>query len=303
MIKQLSLDSAKLLKKSPKFRLGFAITLAMVFLSVVGLIASPYADEGWGLVSPEALTRQGLPPCLPFSCPSLSHLFGTDEMGRDLLSRILVGTHIALLQVVSVLLLSLFLGIFLGILAGYSNRVVEKLLTYLTELFMVMPSFIVAAAFVVVFSRGMLTVIMALVLTWWPWYAKTAYTIVRGLRELDFIVICEVMGASRAYIIFKHILPNTLPIVLVQAIGDAGSIAIEIASINFLIGTASAQSIDLPEWGMIMGYGLRYIRTYWWITIYPGTFLLILALGLVLMGDGLSEYISPVLRRRWKSWI
>lgn len=291
------------MKRSLKFRLGFAITLAVVFMSIIGLITPPYADEGWGLVTPEALSRQGLSPCLPFSCPSLSHLFGTDEMGRDLLSRILVGSHIALLQVASVLLLSLFLGIFLGILAGYSNRIVEKLLSYLTELFMVIPSFVVAAAFVVIFGRGMLAVIMALVLTWWPWYAKTAYTIVRGLRELDFIVICEVMGASRAYIIFKHILPNTLPLVLVQAIGDAGSITIEIASINFLIGTASAQSIDLPEWGMIMGYGLRYIRTYWWITIYPGIFLLILALGLVLMGDGLSEYMSPVLRRRWKSWI
>jgi peptide/nickel transport system permease protein len=294
---------SKLLRKSLKFRLGFAITLAMVFMGIIGLVTPPYRDEGWGLVTPDTLAKQGLPPCLPLSCPTPLHPFGTDEMGRDLLSRILVGAHIALIQVGSVLLLSLFLGIFLGILAGYSNRVVEKLLSYLTELFMIVPSFIVAAAFVVIFGRGMLTVVMALVLTWWPWYARTAYTIVRGLRELDFIVLCEVMGGSKTYIIFKHLLPNTLSTILVQAIGDSGSIVIEMASINFLIGSASLQSIDMPEWGMIMGYGLRYIRTFWWVVIYPGIFLLLLALGLILMGDGLSEYMSPVLRRRWGAWI
>lgn len=289
--------------KNIKFRIGLIITISIVFLSFVGLVAAPYKEEGWGIVTQEAMRRQGMPPCLPFSCPSIYHPFGTDEMGRDLLSRVLIGAHIALLQISITLLASLFLGLLIGVFTGYGGPILERLLGYLTEVFLIIPSFVLAAALVIVFGRGLTSVVIAIIATWWPWYARTAYVVVRELRELDFVKLCRVMGASRMYVIMRHLMPNTFPIVLVQAITDAGSILIEISSINFLIGTASMQSIDLPDWGMIIGFGLRYIRTYWWIVVYPGIFLLATTLGLVLLGDGLNEYLSPVIRRRWKPWI
>ncbi|MEM0027752.1 MAG: ABC transporter permease [Ignisphaera sp.] len=293
----------RIASRNSKFRIGLTITVSIVALSIIGLIATPYKEEGWGIVTQEAMNRQGMPPCLPFSCPSIYHPFGTDEMGRDLLSRVLIGTHIALLQISIILLASFSLGLLIGVFTGYGGFILERILNYLTEVFLIIPSFILAAALVIVFGRGITSVIIALTATWWPWYARTAYVVIRELRELEFVRLCRVMGAPRIYIIIRHLIPNTFPIVLVQAITDAGSILIEISSINFLIGTASMQSIDLPDWGMIIGFGLRYLRTYWWIVVYPGVFLLVTTLGLVLLGDGLNEFLSPIIRRRWKPWI
>jgi peptide/nickel transport system permease protein len=291
-----------LLRFNRKFLIGFTIILTISILSVIGLISPPYYLEGWGIVTEDAMKRQGLAPCIPFNCPSIYHLFGTDDMGRDLLSRILVGAHLALIQMVSVIITSIALGILMGVIAGYSNIYIEKIFTYVMELFIIIPSMVLAAAFVTIIGRGMQSVILALILTWSPWYARLTYILVRQLRELDFIRICEAMGFPRTYIIFRHIVPNVAPLIFVEAITDSSSVLVEITSINFLIGAASLTSIDLPDWGMIVGYGVRYIRTFWWISFLPGLFIAVTAFGLILLGDGLNEYISPWLKRRWRLW-
>ncbi|MEM1560440.1 MAG: ABC transporter permease [Ignisphaera sp.] len=291
-----------LLKTSRKFSIGFTIVAIMVILSIIGLVKTPYHLEGWGIVTEEAIKRQGLAPCLPFNCPSINHIFGTDDMGRDLLSRILVGAHLALIQTVTVVIISITLGILMGIAAGYSNTFIEKISTYIVELFIIIPSMVLAAAFITIIGRGMQSVLMALILTWSPWYGRLTYILVRQIRELDFIKICEAMGFSKTYIVFKHILPNVAPIIFVEGITDSSSVLIEIASINFLIGVASLTSIDLPDWGMIVGYGIRYVRTFWWISFFPGLFIALTAFGLMLLGDGLSETSSPWLKRRWRLW-
>lgn len=291
-----------LFKTSRKFSIGFTIMMTMVILSVIGFFNSPYHLEGWGIVTEEAMKRQGLPPCLPFNCPNINHVFGTDDMGRDLFSRILVGTHLALIQTVAVVFISITLGIVIGVAAGYSNIVIEKISRYLIELFIVIPSMVLAAALVTIIGRGIQSVIIALIATWSPWYARLTYILVRQLRELDFVKICEAMGFSKTYIIFRHIIPNVAPLIFIEGITDSSSVLIEIASINFLIGTASLTSIDLPDWGMIVGYGIRYVRTFWWISFFPGLFIALTAFGLILLGDGLSEASSPWLRRRWRLW-
>ncbi|MCS7111316.1 MAG: ABC transporter permease [Ignisphaera sp.] len=291
-----------LVKTSKKFSIGFTIVLVIAILSIVGFFNSPYHMEGWGIVTEEAMGRQGLAPCLPFYCPNANHVFGTDDMGRDLLSRILVGAHLALIQTVTVVFTSIALGVLMGIAAGYSNTVVEKLSTYLIELLIIIPSMVLAAALIAIIGRGIQSVIIALILTWSPWYARLTYILVRQLRELDFIKICEAMGFSRTYIAYRHIVPNVAPLIFIEGITDSSSVLIEIASINFLIGAASLTSIDLPDWGMIVGYGIRYVRTFWWISFFPGLFIALTALGLILLGDGLSETLSPWLKRRWKLW-
>ncbi len=291
-----------LFKISRKFSIGFTIMVIMAILSIIGFFNTPYHLEGWGIVTEETMKRQGLPPCLPFNCPNINHVFGTDDMGRDLFSRILVGAHLALIQTVAIVFISIALGIIMGIAAGYSNMVIEKISTYLIELLIVIPSMVLAAALVTIIGRGIQSVVIALIATWSPWYARLTYILVRQLRELDFIKICEAMGFTKTYTIFRHIIPNVAPIIFVEGITDSGSVLIEIASINFLIGVASLTSIDLPDWGMIVGYGIRYIRTFWWISFFPGLFIALTALGLILLGDGLTEALSPWLRRRWRLW-
>ncbi|ADM28565.1 binding-protein-dependent transport systems inner membrane component [Ignisphaera aggregans DSM 17230] len=295
-------DIVNLAKRSIKFRVGIAIIIPIIVIAIFSSYIAPYPDEGMGLVTEEARSRVGLPPCLPFSCTSIKHLLGTDDMGRDLLSRIIMGTPTALLQTTIVIVVSVFLGLFLGIIAGFYGRAIEILLSYIIELFLVVPSILLAAAFITIIGRGLISVILALILSWWSWYARLTYVIVRQVRELEFVVLSKLFGYPKSYIVLRHIFPNVAPTILVQAVSDAGSVLIEIASINFLIGASSVSSIDFPDWGLIIGYGIRYIRSYWWISFFPGLFISLLAIGLIFIGDSISENYSPLIRRRWRLW-
>ncbi len=295
-------DTMNMMKRSTKFKIGIAIIIPITIMAMFSPYIAPYPEEGMGIVTEDARNRIGVPPCLPSSCISIQHLLGTDDMGRDLLSRIIMGTPMALLQTTVVIVASTLLGILLGVIAGFYGRVIETLLSYLIELFLVVPSILLAAAFVTIIGRSLTSVILALILSWWSWYARLTYIMVRQVRELEFVMLSKAFGYPGPYIILKHLLPNVAPTILVQAVSDAGSVLIEIASINFLIGASSVSSIDFPEWGLIIGYGIRYIRSYWWISFFPGLFISILAIGLIFIGDSVSENYSPLIRRRWRLW-
>ncbi len=276
------------------FRAGVAILVALALVAVLSPVLAPYPDEGEGLVTDAARLRGPLPP-------SAAHPFGTDVFGRDVLSRVLVGSRYSLLQTVLVMVGSLALGVFLGVLAGYLGGVPEALISYAVELFLPLPPVVVAAALSVVIGPGMLTVALSLVLTWWAWYARIAHVQSRELRDLDFVKVSEALGFGKIHVALHHVLPNVAPKVVVQSVLDSASVLLEISSINFLIGSV-ATAFDAPDWGTMIGYGFRYITTYWWMSFFPGLFLTLAAFGFILVGDALSEESSPSLRRRWWLW-
>lgn len=276
------------------FNVGLTIIAVLTLIAILSPAITPYPEEGEGLVT-EAAKQRGPQP------PSISHPFGTDIVGRDVLSRVISGSRYSLLQTFLVILGSLSVGIVLGVLAGYLRGILEVLVSYSIELFILLPPVVVAAAMSVVIGPGVHTVVLSLVLTWWAWYARMAYIQSRHIRELDFVKVSEALGFRRIYTAFRHILPNVAPSIVVQSVIDSASVLLEIATINFLIGSVSA-SLDSPDWGMMVGYGFRYITTYWWMSFFPGLLLVIVALGLILVGDALSEESSPNLRRRWKQW-
>lgn len=280
--------------KRSDFRVGVAIVVSLVMIAILGSTIAPYPEEGEGMVT-EAAKQRGPQP------PSTKHPFGTDIVGRDMLSRVLIGSRYSLIQTTLVIFGSLAIGVFLGVLAGYFRGAVEVAVNYAIELFLLLPPVVVAAALSVVIGTGMHTVILSLVITWWAWYARIAYVQSRQIRELDFVKVSEALGFGRVYVAFRHILPNVAPPVVVQSMIDSASVLLEIATINFLIGSVSA-SLDTPDWGMMIGYGFRYITTYWWMSFFPGLFLIVIAFGFILVGDAISEESSPNLRRRWKQW-
>ncbi|MCX8198916.1 MAG: ABC transporter permease [Sulfolobales archaeon] len=278
-------------RKRVTFRIGLVITIAILLAGVAGgLFPLIYGwDIGFRIVSES------------FQPPSLKHLFGTDDLGRDMFTRVLMGTSRALVQTTIVIVLSLFIGLFVGAITAYYKGFIEKALSYITELFLAIPSILLALVFVILFGRGALTVSLALVASWWSWYGRFAYLQARAIRDLDFIVLAKHYGLPGVYIILRHIVPNIMSPILIQALTDAGSVVIELATINFLVGVGTT-SIEEPDWGLMLGYGVRYVFNYWWIPLLPGLFIVLMALGFALIGDSIYEEMHPQLKRRWRLW-
>lgn len=279
-------------RRRPGFRVGVGIVVAVLLMAVLGPFIAPYPEEGWGIASEETQRRGPRPP-------SWEHPFGTDLIGRDMLSRILIGAGYALLQVVIVVSLSLAIGLVVGVVAAYYGGVVEKILNYFTELFMAFPAIIVALALNTLGASGLFVTITSLVITWWSWYARIAYVHARSIRQMEYVVLAELSGLPGYKVLARHVLPNTLTPVLVQAITDTGSVLLEAAAINFLgLGLPP----DYPDWGVLVQNGFSYIYSYPWISIIPGFFILLVALGFSLVGDNLREELDPRMRRRWRLW-
>jgi peptide/nickel transport system permease protein len=277
-------------KRRPIFRLGAIITLILVIMGVLGPFIAPYPSQGWGI---PPLNSRGAQP------PSLQHPFGTDTAGRDLLSRILVGAGMALLQIIIVVAVSLAVGLLVGSIAAYYGGILEKILNYFTETFMAFPAIIIALALNSLFGRGIWIVLVSLIATWWSWYARITYVHARSIKSMEYVLLAELAGLRKIRVLFRHVLPAAATPVLVQAITDTGSVLLEASSINFLgLGLPP----DYPDWGVLVQNGFNYTYSYPWISLIPGAFILITALGLSLMGDTLREEMDPRLRRRWRLW-
>ncbi|MCD6301600.1 MAG: ABC transporter permease [Staphylothermus sp.] len=274
------------------FRIGVIIVVFAITMAILGPFIAPYPEEGWGIASPETQLRGPQPP-------SWEHPFGTDLVGRDMLSRVLVGAGYALMQITIVVVVSLVIGLIVGVLAAYSRGLIERILNYFTELFMAFPAIIIAIALNTFGIRGLFVVIISLIITWWSWYARIAYVYARSIREMEYVTLAELAGLPSYKIIYRHILPNTLTPVIVQAITDTGSVLLEAAAINFLgLGLPP----DYPDWGVLVQNGFNYIYSYPWISLIPGFFILLVALGFSLLGDNLREELDPKMRHRWKLW-
>ncbi|WP_440059783.1 ABC transporter permease [Thermogladius sp. 4427co] len=279
-------------RKRLRFRIGIIIITAIIVMAISAPFIAPYPEEGWGLIPLNQTDRVGQPP-------SLSHLFGTDDKGRDLLSRVLIGASTALLQIVLVTGISLLIGLILGIVAAYYKGFIEHVLNYIIEVFLAMPAILLAAPLKMVFGPGLQVVVASMVLTWWAWYGRIAYVYARSITEMDYVTLSKLAYIPGYKIIYRHIIRNASPPVVVQAITDLGSVLLEASSINFL---GFGLPPDSPDWGVIAQNGFYYILKMPWISLIPGFFILITALGFSMVGDSLREEIDPKLRRRWKLW-
>lgn len=226
--------------------------------------------------------------------PSTKHFFGTDELGRDIFKRVLLGTSISLKTAVLAVGAAILIGVPIGAVAGYFGGLTDELLMRFTDIFLGFPSLLLAIVIAAFLGPNLNNATLAIALSWWPWYTR----IVRGqavsLKERQFVKASQAMGAPSGSIIFKHIIPNCIAPIVVQASMDIGGVILTIASLSFLGLGAQA---PMPEWGLMVSTSRNYFLNAWWYSIFPGLAIFFTVLIFNLLGDGLREILDPRTRR------
>jgi peptide/nickel transport system permease protein len=222
--------------------------------------------------------------------PSAKHLLGTDRLGRDILSRIIYGARPALVVPMGVVLFAVLIGAPLGALAGYKGGWVDEAIMRLTDLFLAFPSLLLAMAITASIGRGLDKAAIALVVSWWPWYTRIARGVAVSLKEQYFVEAAQATGVSDAVIILRHILPNTMSPILVQATVDLGTVILAMGGLAFIgLGTQP----PAPDWGLMISEGRALILDQWWISTFPGSAIFIVVLAFNLLGDTLRDIFDP----------
>ena len=222
--------------------------------------------------------------------PSAAHWLGTDELGRDVYSRVLYGGRITLGMVVAVVVMVAPVGLAVGCIAGYAGGVWDRLLMRVTDVFLAFPRLILALAFVAALRPGVTSAVAAIALTAWPPYARLARAETLSFRSTDFVAAVRLTGASAGRIVLRHIAPLCLPSLVVRVTLDMSSIILTAAGLGFLGMGAQPPS---PEWGAMIASARRFILEQWWVPTIPGIAIFLASLAFNLLGDGLRDVLDP----------
>ena len=257
---------------------GLFIVLALVLLAALAPWIAPYAPNVGDL-----RTTRLLPP-------SAAHWFGTDDQGRDLLSRLLYGSRITLYVVVLVAILAAPIGLLVGTVAGYAGGWWDAALMRITDIFLAFPRLILALAFVAALGPGIENAVIAIAITSWPPYARIARAETLTIRGADYISAVRLLGASPMRVVLSHVMPLCVSSVIVRVTLDMAGIILTAAGLGFLGLGAQPPS---PEWGAMIAGGRQYVLDQWWVAAAPGAAIFVVSLGFNLLGDGLRDALDP----------
>lgn len=258
--------------------LGLAIVLGLLLMALLAPWLAPSSPtEG------DLRTLRLLPP-------SAAHWMGTDDQGRDILSRVIHGSRITLAVVVLVAVLAAPVGLLVGTIAGYAGGWVDAVLMRITDIFLAFPKLILALAFVAALGPGIENAVIAIAITSWPPYARIARAETLTVRRSDYIAAVRLAGASPARIVVRHVMPLALPSLIVRVTLDMAGIILTAAGLGFL--GLGAQP-PLPEWGAMIAGGRQYVLDQWWVAAGPGLAIFVVSLGFNLLGDGLRDALDP----------
>ena len=222
--------------------------------------------------------------------PNATFWFGTDVTGRDILSRVIFGFRGALKMAVVVLAISVPVGTFLGLLAGYYHHTwVDTVIMRMTDIFLALPSLVLAMTIASLMEPNMTNTMIAVTLSWWPWYTRLVYSMATGYSKEYFIKNAELVGASRAHILFKELLPNCLSPVLTKMALDVGWVILLGASLSFI---GLGEQPPTPSFGTMISEGSTYMPDYWWMTAFPALAIVFVILGFNFLGDGIRDMLD-----------
>ena len=260
--------------------LGGALVLAWLLIALLAPLIAPYSPTA------QKVTNRLKPP-------SAQHWFGTDELGRDVFSRVLHGARVSLPVALAVVAMTGTVGILLGSVAGYAGGLADEIIMRVADAVLAFPSLILAIAITAALGPGLLNAALAIALVLWPEYARLVRSQVIALREMEFVSAATALGASPWRNLFVHILPNALPLMLVKISLDMGNAILLAASLSF-VGLGAVP--PTPEWGAMVAAG-RHKFFEWWIATFPGLAIFTAVVGFNFLGDGLRDLLDPRLRR------
>ena len=258
--------------------IGMLMIFGLLFVAAFAPLLAPYSPYIGDLKNARLLP------------PSSAYWLGTDDQGRDILSRLIYGSRLTLQVVVLVAVIAAPIGLLVGTVAGYAGGWVDAVLMRITDIFLAFPKLVLALAFVAALGPGIGNAIIAIALTSWPPYARIARAETLTVRNSDYIAAVKLMGASPMRIVLRHIMPLCISSLIVRVTLDMAGIILTAAGLGFL--GLGAQP-PLPEWGAMIASGRRFILDQWWVAAAPGAAILIVSLGFNLLGDGLRDALDP----------
>jgi peptide/nickel transport system permease protein len=273
-----------LLNRNLLVRIALLVIAAEIVLAILAPYIAPYPESIAGIADPALKLRP----------PSMTFFFGTDELGRDLFSRVLYGTRISLGAGTVTVALALLIGVPLGAIAGYKAGFFDDLIMRITDVFLSFPSRLMAIVIAAFLGPSLRNAILACAISWWPWYTRIIRGSAISIRERQFVRASRAIGAPGRRIVLGHILPNCIGPIIVQASLDFGSVVLILSALSFLGLGAQAPT---PEWGLMINTSRNYFMSAWWYIIFPGLGIVITVLAFNLLGDGLREVLDPRTRK------
>jgi peptide/nickel transport system permease protein len=263
--------------------IGLGIVVFVLILAVFGPLIAPYPEDA----AASHLMRRLKPP-------SFDYPFGTDNLGRDIFSRVILGARGALGIALAVVTSAMAIGVPLGLIAGYRGGWISEGIMRVTDVVLAIPQLVLALALAQVMSPSLESAMLALSLTYWPFFTRIVYAETRRLSASLFVDALRGVGAGTARIVFLHILPNAISPVIVRATIGLGFTILVAAVLGFLGMGATPPA---PDWGLTIAESRTYLPNAWWYVTFPGLAILITVMGFNLLGDGLRDIVDPRLRR------
>ncbi len=272
--------SARVFARSASSMTGLALVLLFLAVAALGPWLVPYPEDARGAVH---LERKLQPP-------GAAHWFGTDEVGNDVYTRVVLGARVSLQVGLVITLVGALVGVPLGLVAGVHGGRTGEVIMRVTDMFLSVPSLVLALAVVGALGPGIVNAVLAISLVWWPGYVRLVQGKALALREEAFVEAARAVGTGRLRIVFVHILPNCLSPIIVKASMDMGTAILTAAGLGFIgLGARPPQ----PEWGAMISHGRNYLPTWWWYSAFPGLAIYLTVMGFNLLGDGLRDVLDP----------
>jgi peptide/nickel transport system permease protein len=271
---------ARAFSRNASSLLGLGLVVLFFLIVAAGPWIVPYPEDARGAVH---LERKLQPP-------SAAHWFGTDEVGDDVYTRVVLGARVSLQVGLIITVVGALIGVPLGVIAGYHGGRAGEVIMRVTDLFLSVPSLVLALAVVGALGPGIVNAVIAISLVWWPGYVRLVQGKTLTLAAQTFVEAARAVGSGRGRIVLVHILPNCLSPIIVKASMDMGTAILTAASLGFIgLGAQPPQ----PEWGAMISHGRNYLPTWWWYATFPGLAIYLTVLGFNLLGDGLRDLLDP----------
>jgi peptide/nickel transport system permease protein len=265
---------------------GFIIILSLVLVAIFAGLLAPFPED-----------TVKIHPASRLRPPSMKYLLGTDHMGRDILSRLLFGARVTLIISFIAVATSLLIGVPLGLIAGYFENWISELIMRIADIFLSIPQVILALFLAQTLGPSIPNIILALSVTYWPWFTRIVFAEARMLKKSVFIEATEALGASRFRTMVLHILPNVSSSIIVRSSIGMGYTILTAAVLGFLGVGAQPPT---PEWGVTIAESRQFLPEAWWYATFPGLAIFLVVLGFNMLGDGLRDILDPRLRRSFE---